>query len=86
MIRPLVLVHPAEENEEEIDEQVLRDGELFSVIFQLPHNLIRDVDDVHRTLGLPVTSIFVSTPDEESEVVQKTNQDASIFGTAAHNL
>lgn len=86
VIRPLVLVHPAEENEEEIDEEVLGDGELFSVIIQLPHNFVRDIDDVHGTLGLPVSRIFVLSVNEESEVVQKAYQNTSIFWTATHDL
>ena len=79
MISPLVLVHPPKQHKQKIDQQILRKGKLSSMVIQFPHDLVRNINDVHRALGLPVLRIFVFTLNEETQIVQETNQNAFVL-------
>lgn len=83
MVSPLVLVHPAEEYVEEIDEKILFHWKLLFVIVQFPHDLVGNVDYVYGLLGLPVV-LVVLLLHEKFDVVYETIQNLLILCAPSH--
>jgi hypothetical protein len=74
VVCPLILVHPPEEDEEEADECLFIQRELFLILVQTPHNLVRNVDDIGRFMRLPVVTL-VLLANKKFDVVYEARQD-----------
>ena len=84
MVSPLVLIHPAEEDVEQIDEQFLGEGEGLAVVVQPAHDFVGDVDDFSGLVGLPVV-LAVSALHEKAYVVGEAVQDFLLLSAAPHH-
>jgi hypothetical protein len=83
VISPLVLVHPAEEYVEKIDEEILFHWEFLFVIVQFSYYLIGNVNYVYRLLGLPVV-VVVFLLHEKFDVVYETIQNLLVLRAPSH--
>ena len=59
MIRPLVLVHPPKQHIQQLDQGLLLQRVLCSILLQFPHDVVADIDNVPRFFALPVTAVVV---------------------------
>lgn len=73
VVGPLVFVHPAEENVEKVDEELLIEGKDLSMLVQFSDYFVADVDYVDGFVGLPVV-LLVLPLHEKPNVVYKTVQ------------
>ena len=86
MVSPLVLVHPAEQDVEQVDEQVLLDWEALSVVLEVSYDLIGNVDDVDRFVGLPIILDLVLLFHKKLDVVHEAKEDLLLLRAASHDL
>jgi hypothetical protein len=73
MISPLVLVHPSEENVEELDKCLLFKRESLSIVLEFFDDIVGKVDDIRGPLRLP-EGLIVFALDREVEVVQEASE------------
>jgi hypothetical protein len=70
MISPFVLIHPPKENVEEIDESILLKREAGLMKFEIPHDLIANVNNIRRFAAFPII-LLVLALHEETQIVQE---------------
>jgi hypothetical protein len=83
MVGPLVLVHPAEQHEEQVHQRLLFNGELLEIQFVVLDDIVAEVDDLGGLLALPVV-LLVLAPDCEAQVVQEAGQQLLLLARPAH--
>ncbi len=84
MVSPLVLIHPAEEHVQQVNQQFLVERERLFVIIEVSDYLVNDVDDFCGFVGLPI-GLRVFLLYEKSDIVHEAGENLLFLSVASQN-